>query len=97
MNRTGLFCLFFMFSFSQLRSQVNLSIQGSIQNSSGAAISDGQYELIFNIYDVQTGGEAIWTEIQPKVEIIGGLYSCILGLITPLSESKEAFNFTKTY
>ena len=97
MNRTGLFCLFFLFSFSQLRSQVNLSIQGSIQNSSGAAIPDGQYELIFNIYDVPTGGEAIWTEIQPKVEIIGGLYSSILGLITPLSESKSAFNFTKTY
>ena len=97
MNRTGLFCLFFFLALSQLRSQVNLSIQGSIQNSSGTAIPDGQYELIFNIYDVPTGGEAIWTEIQPKVEIIGGLYSCILGLITPLSESKEAFNFTKTY
>jgi hypothetical protein len=97
MNRTGLFCLFFLFAFSQLRSQVNLSIQGSIQNSSGAAISDGQYELIFNIYDVATGGQPIWTEIQPKVEIIGGLYSSILGLITPLSESKSAFNFTKTY
>lgn len=97
MNRTGLFCLFFLSAVCHLQSQVNLSIQGSVQNSSGAALPDGQYELIFNIYDVATGGQAIWTEIQPKVDIIGGLYSSILGLITPLSAARSAFNFTKPY
>jgi hypothetical protein len=76
---------------------LSLSIQGSIQNSSGVALPDGQYELIFNIYDVATGGQAVWTEIQPQVEIIGGLYSSILGLITPLTASSTAFNFTKPY
>jgi len=97
MNRIIYLIFFFFFTIFHLQGQVNLSVQGSIQNSSGAAIPDGQYELTFNIYDVATGGEAIWTEIQPKVEILGGLYSCILGLITPLSNSKSAFNFTKTY
>jgi hypothetical protein len=97
MNRIVICLFFFFFTVSHIHSQVNLSVQGSIQNSSGAAIPDGQYEIIFNIYDVANGGEAIWTEIQPKVEIIGGLYSCVLGLITPLTESKAAFNFTNTY
>jgi hypothetical protein len=76
---------------------LSLSIQGSIQNSSGVALPDGQYELIFNIYDVATGGQAVWTETQPQVEIIGGLYSSILGLITPLTASRTPFNFTKPY
>lgn len=97
MNRIIYLIFFFFSTIFHSQGQVNLSVQGSIQNSSGAAIPDGQYELTFNIYDVATGGEAIWTEIQPKVEILGGLYSCILGLITPLSNSKSAFNFTKTY
>lgn len=97
MNRVVLFCILLCCSISNLFSQLSLSIQGSIQNSSGVALPDGQYELIFNIYDVATGGQAVWTEIQPQVEIIGGLYSSILGLITPLTASSTAFNFTKPY
>lgn len=97
MNRVVLFCILLCCSMSNLFSQLSLSIQGSIQNSSGAALPDGQYELIFNIYDVATGGQAVWTETQPQVEIIGGLYSSILGLITPLTASRTAFNFTKPY
>ena len=97
MNRVVLFCILLCCSISNLFSQLSLSIQGSIQSSSGAALPDGQYELIFNIYDVATGGQAVWTETQPQVEIIGGLYSSILGLITPLTASRTPFNFTKPY
>ena len=97
MNRVVLFCILLCCSISNLFSQLSLSIQGSIQNSSGVALPDGQYELIFNIYDVATGGQAVWTETQPQVEIIGGLYSSILGLITPLTASRTPFNFTKPY
>lgn len=97
MNRVFLFCILLCCSIGNLFSQLSLSIQGSIQNSSGAALPDGQYELIFNIYDVAIGGQAVWTEIQPQVEIIGGLYSSILGLITPLTASGTAFNFAKPY
>ena len=97
MNRVVLFCILSCCSISNLFSQLSLSIQGSIQNSSGVALPDGQYELIFNIYDVATGGQAVWTETQPQVEIIGGLYSSILGLITPLTASRTPFNFTKPY
>jgi hypothetical protein len=97
MIRSALFCIFFFCFLGNVFSQLSLSIQGSIQNSSGVALPDGQYELIFNIYDVATGGQAVWTETQPQVEIIGGLYSSILGLITPLTASRTPFNFTKPY
>jgi hypothetical protein len=97
MIRSALFCIFFFCFIGNVFSQLSLSIQGSIQNSSGAALPDGQYELIFNIYDVATGGQAVWTETQPQVDIIRGLYSSILGLITPLTASGTDFNFTKPY
>jgi len=97
MNRVVLFCILLCCSISNLFSQLILSIQGSIQNSSGVALPDGQYELIFNIYDVATGGQAVWTETQPQVEFFGGLYSSILGLITPLNASRIPFDFTKPY
>lgn len=97
MIRSALSCIFFFCFLGNVFSQLSLSIQGSIQNSSGVALPDGQYELIFNIYDVATGGQAVWTETQPQVEIIGGLYSSILGLITPLTASRTPFNFTKPY
>jgi hypothetical protein len=97
MIRSALFCIFLFCFTGNIFSQLSLSIQGSIQNSSGVALPDGQYELIFNIYDVATGGQAVWTETQSQVEIIGGLYSSILGLITPLTASRTAFDFTKPY
>lgn len=97
MIRSALICFFFFCFIDNVFSQLSLSIQGSIQNSSGIALPDGQYEVIFNIYDVATGGQAVWTETQPQVEIIGGLYSSILGLITPLTASRTPFDFTKPY
>jgi hypothetical protein len=97
MIRSALLCIFFFCFTGNVFAQLSLSIQGSIQNSSGIALADGQYELIFNIYDVATGGQAVWTETQPQVEIVGGLYSSILGLITPLSASRTPFDFTKPY
>ena len=97
MIRLAFFCILFFCFSGTVFSQLSLSIQGSIQNSSGVALPDGQYELIFNIYDVATGGQAVWTETQPQIEIIGGLYSSILGLITPLTASRIPFDFTKPY
>jgi hypothetical protein len=97
MIRLAFFCILFFCFTGNVLGQLSLSIQGSIQNSSGIALPDGQYELIFNIYDVATGGQAVWTETQPQVEIIGGLYSSILGLITPLTASRTPFDFTKPY
>lgn len=97
MKRIFLLPLACIFAICLLNGQANLSIQGSVQNSSGAALPDGKYELTFQIYDVASGGVALWTEIQPSVEITGGLYSTILGLITPLTASRSAFDFTRPY
>jgi hypothetical protein len=74
-----------LFSVSQLAAQATLSVQGSIQKSTGAAIDDGDYAITFKFYTTETGGSAIWSETQDPVEIIGGVYSVTLGSVIPLN------------
>ncbi len=70
-----------------IHAQANLSVQGSIQNSSGIALADGKYSLTFRLYESETGGTAVWSETQPALDVAGGLYSATLGLISPLTAS----------
>ena len=62
-----------------------LSIQGSLKANNGQAVDNGAYALTFKLYTAQTGGTAIWTEVHPDVNIVGGIYSVELGTITPLT------------
>jgi len=68
-----------------LHAQAKLSIQGFLKKSDGTALTDGEYSLKFRIYNVETGGTALWTETQSTVEVTGGIYSAILGAVTPLN------------
>jgi hypothetical protein len=81
-----------LFSVAQLAAQATLSVQGTIQKSTGAAIDDGDYAITFRLYDQASGGTLIWSETQDPVEIIGGVYSVTLGSVNPLTAP-----FDKTY
>lgn len=67
-----------------LFAQANLSVQGTIQRSFGAAVDDGNYSLTFRLYETDAGGTPIWEETQDAVEVIGGVYSVVLGATEPL-------------
>jgi hypothetical protein len=85
--------LFCLLAFAQnAQAQATLSVQGSIQKSTGAAIDDGDYAITFRLYDQASGGTLIWSETQDPVEIIGGVYSVTLGSVNPLTAP-----FDKTY
>ncbi|MGC9315132.1 MAG: tail fiber domain-containing protein [bacterium] len=45
----------------------------------------GTRSIEFNIYDVESGGTALWTENHIAVEIVGGLFNVELGGTTPLT------------
>jgi len=47
-------------------------------------VADATYSISFSIYDVASGGSAIWTETQ-DVQTKDGLYDVLLGSITPLT------------
>ncbi|MBC7186049.1 MAG: hypothetical protein H5U38_03340, partial [Calditrichaeota bacterium] len=61
-----------------------MSYQGLLTDASGNPVPDGTYALTFRLYDVPTGGTALWTETQPVV-VSGGVMNVTLGAIIPLS------------
>lgn len=68
-----------------LYAQATLSVQGTIQKSFGAAVDEGEYSLTFRLYTTDAGGTPVWSETQDGVQIIGGVYSVVLGTIEPLT------------
>lgn len=91
-----LFCVVLLFSFlasvQQVSAQATLSVQGTVQKSTGAAVDDGDYSLTFKLYTTETGGNPVWSETQGQVNIVGGVYSVTLGTVTPLTAA-----FDQTY
>ncbi len=61
-----------------------LSYQGRLQNASGQPVANGTYSVVFSIYNVSSGGSALWTETQ-NVSVESGGFSAYLGSVTPLT------------
>ena len=80
------FALFFLAAgtaFGQQRTEI--SIQGTLKDGSGLAVSDGQRQATFRLYTEASGGTAIWEETA-TIEVIGGVYSHNLGSVEELVE-----------
>ena len=63
-------------SLATVPQQINY--QGYLADSSGNPVSDGNYTMSFDIYDVSTGGVPLWSESQ-TVTVKDGVYNVILG------------------
>ena len=55
-----------------------VQIQGVMSTAGGAPVSDGKYSLTFSLYNSQTGGIALWTEVIPSVTVTGGRFESAL-------------------
>lgn len=64
--------------------EIPISVQGVVRNTDGSVFPTGNYSMRFRIYTVATGGTAIWTEEQNGIRIEGGVYSVLVGKVTPL-------------
>jgi hypothetical protein len=71
-----------------------LSYQGVLTDTTGKAKSDGTYTFTFRLYDVASGGTAIWTEPSKSLQVKAGLFSTLLGSAVPFS---VAVDFKKPY
>ena len=58
-----------------------MNCQGKLLTASGAAYADGTYSMVFALYAVPTGGTALWSETNTKVQTKNGLFSVLLGSI----------------
>ena len=64
-----------------------MNYQGYLTDAAGVAVSNGNYQLSFTIYDAESGGTALWTETHAGVQVSKGLFNVILGSITPITLS----------
>ena len=73
-----------------------VSFQGRLTNpGTGLPVANGSYSVTFRIFEVPTGGSAVWTETQGAVSVSGGLFNVLLGSVTPLDAG--VFSSTNRY
>jgi hypothetical protein len=61
-----------------------MNFQGYLTNPAGGPIQES-LTMVFSLFTQETGGSALWTETHPDVPVTGGIYSVLLGKITPLN------------
>lgn len=62
-----------------------ISYQGLLTQPNGTPVADGNYALTVSLYDVASGGSALWTESHATVAVVQGGFNVILGSVTPLA------------
>lgn len=62
-----------------------VSYQGKLTSLSGQPVADGTYTMDFSIYAAQSGGAPIWIENGRSVQVTGGIFTVLLGEVSPLS------------
>jgi hypothetical protein len=55
-------------------------------------VDNGIYKIKFSLYTAESGGTAVWSEVQDSVNVSGGVYSTALGIVTPMTAA-----FDQTY
>ena len=81
MKNILLVTLFFVMTLSQFSSaQIprTISYQGVLTDNAGNPKPDGDYSITFSFYELEAGGDAIWSETK-TLSITKGLLSTLLG------------------
>ncbi|MFC1572905.1 hypothetical protein ACFL6M_04825 [Candidatus Eisenbacteria bacterium] len=60
-----------------------ISYQGVLKDAGGELVTDGDYEITFSLYDVDSLGAALWTETQ-TLPVADGVFNAYLGKDTTL-------------
>ncbi len=62
-----------------------VSYQGRLTDGGGLPLTD-TVSIKFSIYTGSGGGIALWTETQPAVPVIDGIFNVLLGSVSPIDE-----------
>ena len=63
-----------------------MNYQGKLTDGSGVAVhAPGGIAVTFRIFDVSSGGTALWSEAHASVPVTNGLFDVILGETTPMT------------
>jgi len=70
-----------------------VSYQGRLtEDGTGEPVPDGTYNITFRLFNVASGGSAIWSENYPAVDVSGGTYCVMLGSNTPFPTTVDFAN-----
>jgi hypothetical protein len=61
-----------------------ITYQGSLNQAGSGTPVNGSVQITCTLYDALTGGTELWTEAHSSVSVEHGIYSIILGTVTPL-------------
>jgi len=79
--------LLFLFASSCLAAVPQLiNYQGRLADGSGNPL-DTTVAVRFTIYDAEAGGLVIWSETQPSVTVVGGVFNVLLGSVNSISDT----------
>ena len=86
--------LFFILATQVVWGQIpqTISYQGVLTDASGIVVPDGSYGLTFKLYDLETGGTALWLESHPSAVVKDGVFNVILGKGDPENPLNVAFD-----
>lgn len=89
--KTTIYFLFALFLFFNATSQAQetaelISYQGKITDQNGVPV-EGNVSISFALYDQLQGGSAIWQETHPAVLVSEGIFSVLLGSVTPFTNT----------
>lgn len=77
-----------------------ISFQGKVVNTNGTNVSNGNYDFVFKLYTIDSGGAAVWTETwnsgTAQVTVTDGIFQVNLGTHTDLPGSID-FNTDNVY
>ncbi len=82
-NRHIVFVFISLFSLYLAGFDGVIPYQGKLTDLSGAGINDN-LSIQFSIFDCESGGDTLWSEIQPSVQVVHGLFDLELGSISAL-------------
>jgi hypothetical protein len=60
-----------------------LNYQGYLADAADSAAVTDTLQMTFRLYDVEIGGSELWSEDHTEVPVTGGLFSVLLGEVTP--------------
>ncbi|MBN2621365.1 hypothetical protein JXB22_09790, partial [candidate division WOR-3 bacterium] len=64
-----------------------LNYQGYLTDDQGIPITDPSLSMTFSVYDALSSGNQKWTETQTSVDVNKGVFSVLLGSVTPIPDS----------
>jgi hypothetical protein len=61
-----------------------INYQGKLTTAAGAPLN-GNFQMVFTIYDAEVGRNVLWTETQPAVVVDKGVFNVLLGSVDPVN------------